>query len=45
MNIEQLNHYQRKLAYEMDSWNLSVALNGEPKIIVVDGGTKVACGC
>ena len=42
MNIDQLNHYQRKLAYEMDSWDLSVALNANEKVIVVDGRSAEA---
>lgn len=38
INIDQLTHYQSKLAYEMDSWDLSVALNeGDQSIVVVDG--------
>ncbi len=37
MSIEQMSFYQRKLAYEMDSADLSEAVsNGEP-IVVVDG--------
>ena len=24
MNIDQMNHYQRKLAFEIDSWDLYV---------------------
>ncbi len=37
MQIDQLNHYQRKLAYEMDSWDLSVSVKAGANIIVVDG--------
>ena len=37
MNIEQLNHYQRKLAYEIDSWDLQVAIDNDESIVVVDG--------
>ena len=37
MSIEQMSFYQRKLAYEMDSADVSEALDkGEP-IVVVDG--------
>ena len=37
MNLDQIRHYQSKLAYEMDSADLYEALeNGEP-IVVVDG--------
>jgi rhodanese-related sulfurtransferase len=42
MNIEQLNHYQRKLAYEMDSWDLNVALSEGRKVVVVDGRSQEA---
>jgi rhodanese-related sulfurtransferase len=42
MNIDQLNHYQKKLAYEMDSWDLSVALTVGKNIVVVDGRSKEA---
>ena len=42
MNIDQLNHYQRKLAYEMDSWDLYVALGENEPIIVVDGRSAEA---
>ena len=42
MNLDQLRHYQSKLAYEMDSWDLHVALsNGEP-LVVVDGRSEAA---
>ncbi len=42
MNIDQLNYYQRKLAYEMDSWDLHVALGSDEPIIVVDGRSAEA---
>jgi rhodanese-related sulfurtransferase len=42
MNIEQLNHYQRKLAYEMDSWDLTVAIREGQNVIVVDGRSSQA---
>lgn len=42
MNIEQMNFYQSKLAFEMDSWDVYEALgNGEP-IVVVDGRSAEA---
>ena len=42
MNLDQLRHYQSKLAYEMDSWDLHVAMsNGEP-FVVVDGRSEAA---
>lgn len=44
MTVEQMAHYQRKLAYEMDSWDLYVALGkGEP-VVVVDGRSAKAYG-
>ncbi|GAD89998.1 hypothetical protein VHA01S_031_00110 [Vibrio halioticoli NBRC 102217] len=42
MQIDQLNHYQRKLAYEMDSWDLSVALKQGDNVAVVDGRSAEA---
>lgn len=33
---EQLAHYQSKLAFEIDSWDLKVALEAGEKIVVVD---------
>ena len=42
MSIDQLNHYQRKLAYEMDSWDLYEALGKNEPIIVVDGRSAAA---
>jgi rhodanese-related sulfurtransferase len=42
MTIEQMTHYQRKLAYEMDAADLFVALgNGDP-LVVVDGRSASA---
>ena len=42
MNIDQLNHYQRKLAFEMDSWDLYEALCMNEPIVVVDGRSAEA---
>ncbi|PSW62122.1 rhodanese [Photobacterium kishitanii] len=42
MQIDQLNHYQKKLAYEMDSWDLSVALKQDENVVVVDGRSAEA---
>ncbi len=42
MNIEQLNHYQRKLAYEIDSWDLQVAMDNDEPMVVVDGRSAEA---
>ncbi|MCW5220018.1 rhodanese-like domain-containing protein [Verminephrobacter aporrectodeae] len=42
MSIEQMVHYQSKLAFEMDSWDVYVALkNGDP-IVIVDGRSAEA---
>jgi len=42
MNIEQLSYYQRKLSYEMDSWDLYMALKDGKKVVVVDGRSSDA---
>jgi len=36
MNTKQIEHYKNKLAYEMDSWDLSEAMKENQKIMVVD---------
>ena len=33
---DQLQHYANKLAYEIDSWDLKVALEGGENVVVVD---------
>ena len=33
---DQLQHYENKLAYEIDSWDLKVALNNGERVTVVD---------
>lgn len=42
MTVSQLEFYQAKLNYEMDSWDLFEALNQGHKIIVVDGRSAIA---
>ena len=42
MTIEQMAHYQSKLAFEMDSWDLHVALSNNEAVVVVDGRSEVA---
>jgi rhodanese-related sulfurtransferase len=42
MSLEQLAFYQQKLAYETDSWDLSVALQEGQRVIVVDGRSSEA---
>ena len=42
MSIDQMNHYQRKLAFEMDSWDLREALGENEPITVVDGRSAEA---
>lgn len=37
MTVTQLAHYQNKLAYEMDSWDIFAALQAGEQLIVVDG--------
>ena len=32
----QLEHYKNKLAYEIDSWDLSVALKSSENVVVID---------
>lgn len=39
---EQLQHYADKLAYEIDSWDLSVAMANHEKIIVIDARSPEA---
>lgn len=39
---EQLRHYADKLAYEIDSWDLKVALESGEKVIVVDARSPQA---
>jgi rhodanese-related sulfurtransferase len=36
MDNDQLRHYSNKLAYEIDSWDLKVALEGGERVIVID---------
>ena len=39
---EQLNHYERKLEFETDSWDLKVALEAGESIIVIDARSPEA---
>jgi rhodanese-related sulfurtransferase len=39
---EQIRHYQSKLEYEIDSWDLAVALKAGEKIVVVDARSAEA---
>ncbi|MGH9462258.1 MAG: rhodanese-like domain-containing protein [Vicinamibacteria bacterium] len=39
---DQLRHYSEKLAYEIDSWDLKVALESGEKITVVDARSPQA---
>ena len=36
MDSDQLRHYANKLAYEIDSWDLKVALENGERVIVLD---------
>lgn len=42
MSIDQLNHYQKKLAYEMDASDLYLAKQQKENIVVVDGRSNSA---
>ena len=42
MDLEQLNYYSKKLSYEMDSYDLYIALQEEQNVVVVDGRTEEA---
>ena len=42
MTIEQMAHYQNKLAFEMDSWDLHVAISNGEALVVVDGRSETA---
>lgn len=39
---DQQKHYEDKLAYEMDSWDLKVALDAGERIVVVDARSEAA---
>ncbi|MXX72045.1 MAG: hypothetical protein F4205_07500 [Gemmatimonadetes bacterium] len=42
MNIDQLNHYKQRLAFETDSWDVYEALNRNEPVVVVDGRSAEA---
>ena len=42
MTTEQLLHYQTKLAYEIDSWDVYEALQSGEDLVVVDGRAREA---
>lgn len=42
MNEEQIRHYSRKLEFETDSWDLSVALRAGENVIVIDARSSEA---
>ena len=39
---EQLLHYRRKLEFEIDSWDLKVALEAQERITVIDARSRQA---
>lgn len=39
---EQLSHYERKLAFETDSWDVKVALESGENIVVIDARSPEA---
>lgn len=38
----QLEHYERKLAYEIDSWDLAAAIDAGERVVVVDARSPEA---
>ncbi len=42
MNDQQLLHYQRKLEYEIDSWDLKIAREAGEPISVIDARSREA---
>jgi len=42
MDNEQLRHYSNKLAHEIDSWDLKVAIDSGEKIVVIDARSPEA---
>ena len=42
MSVDQMNFYQRKLEYEMDSADLYEALENNEQIVVIDGRSALA---
>ena len=42
MDMDQLLHYQKKLAYEIDSWDVYVALQNKEGLVVIDGRSASA---
>ena len=42
MTNEQLKHYRDKLEYEIDSWDLKVAIEAGEKVVVIDARSPQA---
>lgn len=42
MDVQQLQHYEHKLAYEIDAWDLQAALAAGENVIVIDARAPVA---
>lgn len=42
MDSDQLRHYANKLAYEIDSWDLKVALENGERVIILDARSPQA---
>ncbi|WP_413439303.1 rhodanese-like domain-containing protein [Sulfuriferula sp. GW1] len=40
---EQMEFYERKLAFEIDSWDLKVAMESGENILVIDARSSEAC--
>ena len=42
MDVDQLNHYEQKLAFETDSWDLYEAMSRNEPVVVIDGRSAEA---
>jgi len=42
VNVDQLDHYKQKLAFETDSWDVYEALSRDEPVVVVDGRSAEA---
>lgn len=40
--IDQLSFYQKKLAFETDSWDLYLAIKNAENVVIIDGRSKEA---
>jgi len=42
MDLEQLKHYESKLKYEIDSWDLNTLLENKENIVIIDTRSQAA---